>query len=83
MQIWKFCYTMYTILSLTEFSLFHHQIRKTNQVCGTYHNSIFGKKWLADFHAGKTQLVSFDRSSNTGTIDVKMDRYVLEKEILF
>ena len=33
----------------------------------------WGKKWLVDFNAGKTQLISFDRSSNTGTIDVKMD----------
>ena len=30
-----------------------------------------GKKWLADFNTGKTQLVSFDQSSNTSTIDVK------------
>ena len=28
------------------------------------------KKWLADFSAGKTQLVSFDQSNNTGSIDV-------------
>ena len=32
----------------------------------------WGKKWLVDFKAGKTQLVSFDRSSNTGAIDMKM-----------
>ena len=31
----------------------------------------WGKKWLVDFNAGKTQLVSFDRSNNTGSIDVK------------
>ena len=37
-----------------------------------------GKKWLVDFNAGKTQLVSFDRSSNTASIDVKMDGSVLE-----
>ena len=30
-------------------------------------------KWLADFNAGKTQLVSFDWSHNNGVIDVKMD----------
>ena len=30
-----------------------------------------------DFNAGKTQLVSFDLSKNTGAIDVKMDRSVL------
>ena len=34
---------------------------------------------LVDFNAGKTQLVSFDRSNNTGAIDVKMDGSVLEQ----
>ena len=34
-------------------------------------------KWFVDFNTGKTQLVSFDRSNNTGTIDVKMDSFVL------
>ena len=29
----------------------------------------WGKKWLVDFSAGKTQLVSFDRSNNNGSID--------------
>ena len=32
-----------------------------------------GKKWLVDFNAGKTQLVSFDWSNNNGSIDVKTD----------
>ena len=32
----------------------------------------WGKKWLVDFNAAKTQLVSFDWSNNTGSIDVKM-----------
>ena len=32
-----------------------------------------------DFNAGKTQLVSFDRSNNTGAIDVKIDVSVLEE----
>ena len=41
-----------------------------------------GKKWLVDFNAGKTQLVSFDQSNNTGAIDVKMDGSVLEKNHL-
>ena len=38
----------------------------------------WGKKWLVDFNAGKTQLVSFDRSNNNGSIDMKMGRSVLE-----
>ena len=32
-----------------------------------------GKKWLVDFNAEKTQLVSFDWSNNTGSINVKMN----------
>ena len=40
----------------------------------------WGRKWLVDFNAGKTQLVSFDRSNNTGTFDVKMDGSVLEEK---
>ena len=43
----------------------------------------WGKKWLADFNAGKTQLVSFDRSNNNGSIDVKMDGSVLEEKSSF
>ena len=30
-------------------------------------------KWFVDLNAGKTHLVSFDQSNNTGAIDVKMD----------
>ena len=43
----------------------------------------WGRKWLVDFNAGKTQLVSFDRSKNTGAIDVKMDESVLEEKTSF
>ena len=43
----------------------------------------WGKKWLVDFSAGKTQLVLFDRSNNTGSIDVKMDGSVLEEKSYF
>ena len=38
------------------------------------------QKWLVDFNAGKTQLVSFDMSNKNGSIDVKMDGFVLEKK---
>ena len=41
------------------------------------------KKWLVDFSAGKTQLVSFDQSNNNGSIDVKMDGSVLEEKSSF
>ena len=43
----------------------------------------WGMKWLVGFNAGKTQLVSFDRSKNTGAIDVKMDGSVLEEKSRF
>ena len=43
----------------------------------------WGRKWLVDFNAGKTQLVSFDQSNNNGSIDVKMDGFVLEEKSAF
>ena len=43
----------------------------------------WGRKWLVDFNAGKTQLVSFDWSSNTGAIDLKMDRSVFDEKSSF
>ena len=43
----------------------------------------WGKKWFVDFNAGKTQLGWFDRSDNTGAIDVKMDGSVLEEKSFF
>ena len=42
-----------------------------------------GKKWLVDFIAGKTQLVSFGWSNDNGSIDVKMDGSFLEKKSSF
>ena len=43
----------------------------------------WSKKWLVDFNTGKTQLVSFDRSNNTGSIDVKVNGSVLEEKSSF
>ena len=42
----------------------------------------WGRKWLVDFNAGKTQLVSFDWSNNSST-DIKMDGSVLEEKSSF
>ena len=41
------------------------------------------RKWFVDFNAGKTQLVSFDRSKNTDAIDVKMDGSFLGEKTSF
>ena len=43
----------------------------------------WGMKWLVDFNAGKTELVSFGRSNNIGAIDVTMDGFVLEGKSSF
>ena len=42
-----------------------------------------GKKWLVNFNAGKTQLISFDRSNNNGSVYVKMDGSVFEEKSSF
>ena len=39
----------------------------------------WGKKWLVDFNAGKTQLVTLDWSNNNGSIDVKWMGLFLKK----
>ena len=43
----------------------------------------WGNKWLVDFNAEKTQLVSFYRSINNGSIDVKMGGSVIEEKSYF
>ena len=40
-------------------------------------------KWLVHFNTRKIQLVSFERSNNTGAIDVKIDGSALEKKSFF
>ena len=43
----------------------------------------WGKKWLVDFNAGKTQLVSFGWTNYNGSIDVKMGGSTLEEKSSF
>ena len=43
----------------------------------------WGKKWLVDFNALKTQLILFDWSNSNGSIDVKMEGSVLEEKSCF
>ena len=38
----------------------------------------WSRKWIVNFNAGKTQLVSFDWSNNTDSIDGNMEGPVLE-----
>ena len=39
--------------------------------------------WLVDSNAGKTQLISFERSNNTGAIYMKMDGSILQENSSF
>ena len=43
----------------------------------------WGRKWLVGFNAGKTRLVLFDWSKNTGAVDMKMDGSPLEEKSSF
>ena len=43
----------------------------------------WGRKWLVDFNAGKTQLVLLNQSNNAGSADVKNVGSVLEKKSSF
>ena len=42
----------------------------------------WGNRWIVSFSARKTQLVSFDQSSNSGVTDIKMDKAVLGREVI-
>ena len=42
----------------------------------------WGRKWLIEFHAGKTQIILFGWSSNSGAIEVKIDGSILEEKSL-
>ena len=43
----------------------------------------WGKNWFVYFSAGKTQLVLFDQTNNTGAIDMKMYESVLDEKSSF
>ena len=43
----------------------------------------WGEKWLVDFNAGETQLVLFDQSNNTSSLDVETDGSVPEEKSYF
>ena len=60
------------------------QLELTSEFESDLRDTVYwGRKWLIDFNAGKTQLVSFDRSNKTGAIDVKMDGSGLEENSSF
>ena len=78
----------FIVLSMLLYSVIRHLICGNNlnwllNLILIYETLDLGKKWLVDFNAGKTQLVSFDQSNNKGSIDVKMDGSLLEEKSSF
>ena len=61
-----------------------HQLELASELESDLRDRVdWDKKWLFDFNAGKTQLVSFDRSNNNGSIAVKMGGSILEEKSSF
>ena len=59
----------------------HRVYQKTSETESDPRDTVdWGKSWLVDFNVGKTQLGLFDRSNNNGSIDGKMDGFVLEEK---
>ena len=57
------------------------QLKLTSELESDLQDTVsWDRKWFVGFNAGKSQLVSFDRSNNTGAIEVKMDGSVLEEK---
>ena len=61
-----------------------HQLKLTSELQSDLQDTEdMGRNWLVDFNAGKIQLILFNRSNNTGAIDVKIDRSVHEEKTIF
>ena len=76
------------MILLSTLSVIRHLICGNNQNWLLNLNLIYEtldwvRKWLVDFNVAKAQLVSFDRSNNTGSNDMKMDGHVLEEKSSF
>ena len=60
------------------------QLELASELEPDLHDAVdWSKKWLVDFNAGKSQLVSFEWSNNNSSIDVKMDGSVLDEKSYF
>ena len=60
------------------------QLELTSEIESNLRDTVdWHRKWLVDFSAEKTQLVSFDWSNNTSAFDVKIDEPVLEVKSSF
>ena len=74
---------MWSILSVIKHQISGNNLNWLLNLNLIYETLDWGKKWLVDFNAGKTQLVSFDRSKNNGFIDVKIYGSIFEEKSSF
>ena len=73
-----------SILTVIRHLILWQQIEMASELESDLRDMVdWGKKWLADFNAGKTQLVLFDWSNNNGCIDMKMGGSILEEKSFF
>ena len=73
------------MILLSILSVIRHLICGSNELAVKLESDLqdtmdWGRNWLVDVNAGKTQLVSFDQSNNGGAINVKMDGSVFEEK---
>ena len=79
---------LYMLILLSTLSVIRHLVRQQLELASELESDLqdtmdWGRKWLFDFSAWKTQLVSFDLSDNTGAINVKMGGSVPEEKSSF
>ena len=72
-----------TLYSSDRASDLWQQLELASELNVIYETPDWGRKWLVDFNAGKTQLVWFYQSYNTGAVDMKMDGSVLDENHIF
>ena len=73
-----------SILTVIRHLILWQQIEMASELESDLRDMVdWGKKWLADFNAGKTQLVLFDWPNNNGCIDMKMGGSILEEKSFF
>ena len=65
------------ILSVTRHLICRNKLNWSLSLNLIYETLDLGKKWLVDCNTEKTQLVSFDRSNNNGSIDIKMNGFTV------
>ena len=78
---WCFISSGRRITKCDQASYLWQQLELTSELEADLRDTVdWHRMWLVDFNTGKTHLVSFEQSDNTGAIDVKIDGSVLEEK---